>query len=443
MTLLPGPTLPHARASAQPLEAAARVAFRRLVPFLLICFIVAWIDRVNVGFAALHMNRDLGFSATVYGFGAGVFFLGYALCEIPSNLILCRVGARRWFARIMITWGALASSMALVHGQALFYGLRFLLGAAEAGFLPGVLFYLGAWFPAAYRARAIAAFMAAIPLSSIVGGPLAGLLLALDHRFGLAGWQWLFFLEGLPAVALGLVAVWYLPDSPAQASWLSPEQQSLLIDSVGRDDSANHSCELSLKGAVTHPTVWRLGLIYFLGSTGSYGLTLWLPEILKGLSGSPDFVVGLLSSIPYLAAAVGTLLIGAHSDRTGERRLHAAVPCLAAAGGFLAAAVLTSTPLALGSVALAATGIYGRNGPFWAMPRHFLSGKAAAGGLALINTVGALGGFLGPYAIGLIKDTTGLFRGGLLLLAVALTAAGLLTLTLRPSSLKPVLGRAS
>jgi MFS family permease len=404
----------------------------RLLPFLLSCFIVAWIDRVNVGFAALQMNKSLGFSDPVYGFGAGVFFLGYALCEVPSNLILYRVGARRWLARIMVSWGLLTSAMLFVRGPASFYGARFLLGAAEAGFLPGVIYYLGGWFPAAQRARAIALFMSAIPLSAVIGGPLAALLLSLHARLGLAGWQWLFLVEGLPAVVLGFVLLRVLPDRLEDARWLTPGEKEWL---VGQLRQANHASEKlphpsSLNAGLTHPLVWHFGAIYFLGSAGSYGLTLWLPQLLKSLSGLSDARVGLLSAAPYLVAAVGTILIAIHSDHTGERRLHSAVPCLIAAVGFFGSALTSSPWLSLGLVTIAAAGIYGRNGPFWAMPSQLLTGRAAAGGIALVNTVGAVGGFVGPYAVGLIRRFTGSFAGGLATLGLSLVAAGVLTLLL-------------
>jgi ACS family tartrate transporter-like MFS transporter len=416
-------------------DAAAKIAFRRLVPFLLVGYIVAWIDRVNVGFAALQMNHQLGFTPAVYGFGAGVFFIGYALFEVPSNLLLYRVGARRWFARIMITWGLLGSAMALVHGATSFYVLRFLLGVAEAGFFPGVIFYLGNWFPSSLRARAVAGFMTANPLSSAIGGPLAGLLLTLDSKMGLAGWQWLFLIEGIPAVVLGVVVLVYLPDTPADARWLSPEQRAALSERVRREDVAGKTHEATLAGALRHPGVWRLGIIYCLGSVGSYGLILWLPEILKGWSGYSNVVVGFASAIPYIVAAIATVLIGVHSDRTHERRLHAGVPCLIATVGFLGSALVHSPWLGLVGITLAAVGVFGKNGPFWAIPREFLCGPAAAGGLALINTVGALGGFLGPYAVGLVRHFSGQFTGGLLVLAGSLLVSGLMTLTLRRESL--------
>lgn len=411
-------------------DQAAGIALRRLVPLLLACYVINWIDRVNVGFAALQMNEDLGFDAAVYGFGAGIFFVGYALFEIPSNMILYRVGARRWIARIMVTWGLLASATMFVRSAASFNVLRFALGVAEAGFLPGVLFYLGSWFPNERRAGAIAAFMAASPVASIIGGPLAGALLLLDSNLGLAGWQWLFLLEGLPAVVLGLIVLRYLPDVPADARWLTADQKLALDARLRAEQAAASGMESSLGRSLRHPRVWHLGAIYFLGAIGTYGLSLWLPAIIKAASGYSDLGVGFVTAIPYVAATAGMVLIGRLSDRAMERRWHAAGACLLAAAGFLGSA-LSGTPLvALAFLSVAAFGNYGRNGPFWAMPREFLSGPAAAGGFALINTVGALGGFVGPYLVGLVRDATGEFSGGLLVLAAGLLGAGLLTLRL-------------
>src|SRR5262245_59784337 len=267
----------------------------RLIPFLLLLYIIAWLDRVNVGFAALQMNQDLQFSASVYGLGAGRFFIGYALFEIPSNLILVRVGARRWLARIMVTWGALAVAMMWVRSPMSFYVVRFLLGVAEAGFLPGVIYYLSNWYPAAQRARAVSMFMIGIPLAVVVGGPVAGLLLAMDGMFGLHGWQWLFLLEGAPAVILGIIVWLYLPDGPAQARWLAPPQQAWLADKIAEEHTAATARHgVGLKQALLHPTVWQLALIMFACQCGSYGLTLWIPQIIKGLSGLSDFGVGVV-----------------------------------------------------------------------------------------------------------------------------------------------------
>lgn len=414
-----------------PVKTIRKVTWR-LIPFLLLLYIVAWLDRVNVGFAALQMNQDLGFSPAVYGFGAGVFFAGYALFEIPSNLVLARVGARRWIARIMITWGLISLAMMFVRGSTSFYALRFLLGVAEAGFLPGIIYYLGDWYPAAQRARAVGWFMAAIPLSIVIGGPLAGLLLEMNGLLGLRGWQWLFLLEGIPAVILGFVVLGYLTDRPEHAHWLKPEEREWLSECIRAEQAqAKDRHGVGLGRALLHPTVWQLALIMFACQSGSYGLSLWIPQILKGLSGLSDLQVGMISAIPYIAAAIGMVLIGANSDRTGERFLHIAMPSFIAVIGFIASAYLTSPIPGMIALTVAAVGDLGSRGPFWALPGRFLAGSASAGGIALINTIGSLGGFVGPYAVGLVKNTTGNFTGGLLLLAFLLFASAIATLRLR------------
>jgi len=411
---------------------------RRLIPFLLLLYVIAWLDRVNVGFAALQMNRDLGFSPAVYGFGAGVFFVGYALFEIPSNLILARVGARRWIARIMITWGFVSASMMFVRSETTFYALRFLLGVAEAGFLPGIIYYLTHWYPAAARARAVSWFMAAIPLSIVIGGPLTGLILEMKGTLGLAGWQWLFLIEGLPAVILGVVVLFYLTDTPEQARWLDPEERTWLSARIRAEQAqAKSRHSVGLRQALLHPTVWQLALIMFACQSGSYGLTLWVPQILKGLSGLSDLHVGMISAIPYVCAAIGMVLIGTHSDRTGERFLHIAIPSTIGAIGFTASAFLLSPIPGMIALTIAAIGDLGSRGPFWALPGRFLTGSASAGGIALINTIGSLGGFVGPYGVGLVKNATGDFTGGLLLLAFMLFASAIATLHLRRA---PALG---
>ena len=417
-------------AHENPERDAVRKATRRLVPFLLSLYVVAWLDRVNVGFAGLQMNRDLGFDAAVYGFGAGIFFIAYAACEVPSNLILHTVGARRWIARIMITWGLLSASMLLVHSRTSFYVLRCLLGAAEAGFFPGIIYYIGNWFPRVERARAMAGFTAAIPLSSVIGGPLSGALLGLNGVAHLAGWQWLFLVEGIPAVVLGLVVFRFLPDEPRDANWLSPAQRQALSDAIARERDTMPGARQPLTAVFKNPLVWVLGVAYFLGSICSYGLTLWMPEILKGLSGLSNALVGVISAVPYLIATIATLLVGRHSDRTGERVRHVAVTCFVGALGFGVSAVLHSPWFGFVALTVAAAGTFSRNGPFWALPSLFLAGQNAAAGIAFINTIGALGGFAGPYVIGVVKKATGSFTGGLLFLSGALLVAGMLALTM-------------
>jgi len=404
----------------------------RLIPFLFLLYIVAWMDRVNVGFAALQMNQDLGFSSSVYGFGAGVFFAGYALFEVPSNLVLARVGARLWIARIMFTWGLISIATMFIRGPLSFYVLRFLLGVAEAGFFPGIIYYLSDWYPARQRARAVGWFMAAIPLSIVFGGPLAGALLELHGLLGLAGWQWLFLLEGIPAVLLAFVTLAVLTDHPEQARWLEPQEKQWLSTTIRAEQArARDLHKVGLMRALLHPTVWLLAFILFTCQTGSYGLSLWIPQILKDLSGLGNFQIGLITAIPYIAAAIGMVLIGAHSDRSGERIWHIAIPSMFAVIGFSLSAWMSSPLPAIIALTVAAIGDLGSRGPFWALPGRFLSGSAAAGGIALINTIASLGGFVGPYAVGVVRDRTGSYTGGLLFLAALLGVGIIGTLLLR------------
>ncbi|MCA1715770.1 MAG: MFS transporter [Actinobacteria bacterium] len=404
----------------------------RLIPFMFVLYIVAFLDRVNVGFAALQMNEDLGFSDTVYGIGAGIFFIGYFVFEIPSNLIMEKVGARVWIARIMITWGVISSAMFLVGGETSFYVLRFLLGVAEAGFFPGMILYLTYWFPARERARRVALFMTAIPISGVFGSPLSGALLTLDGFAGLAGWQIMFLAEGIPAVLLGLVVLRFLPNGPDEAGWLQPEERAWLRGALEQENriKSEHG-EYTTRQALTNGKVWLLSAIYFGVVTSVYGVSLWLPLIIEDLSGFGTFAVGLLGAIPYLAGAVGMVLFARHSDATGERRWHVAVAAFIATVGLVLTGATASPIVEMAALTLAALGIYSTLATFWSLPTAFLSGTAAAAGIALINSVGNLGGFVGPYVVGALSDATGSFYAGLLLLAVLVLVAGLLALTVR------------
>ena len=405
---------------------------RRLIPFLFLLYIVAFLDRVNVGFAALQMKQDLGFGDAVYGLGAGIFFIGYFVFEVPSNLILERVGPRFWIARIMITWGVISSAMMFVSGEAAFYALRFLLGVAEAGFFPGIVLYLTYWFPAAERARAVALFMTATAMAGVVGGPLSGALLEMDGLAGLEGWQWLFLLEGIPAVVLGFVVLGFLTDRPEHAEWLEPGERSWLVARLAEERASverSHG-RIALRRAFVDGRVWSLAILYFALVLGIYAVSLWLPQIVAGLAQMSDFEVGLVSALPYVGASVGMVVVGAHSDRTGERRWHIAAPALVGAAGFVASAAFEHPVLALLGLSVAALGIWSALGPFWTLPTAFLAGTAAAGGIALVNSVGNLGGFAGPWALGLIKQATGSFAPGLLLLALALVVVAVLALRL-------------
>jgi len=419
------------------LEAATlRRVTRRLIPFMFVLYIANFLDRVNVSFAALQMNRDLGFSSAAYGLGAGVFFLGYCVFQVPSNLVLARVGARRWIGGIMIVWGVIASAMMLVRGVGSFYTLRALLGVVEAGFFPGMILYLTYWFPAVERARAVAGFMTAIPISGVVGGPISGALLGLNGVAGLAGWQWLFLLEGLPSVLLGAAALWYLTDRPADAAWLPADERAWLSQHLQQEQARTAAMHgTRLRQALLSGVVWQLGLLYFLIIAGLYGQGLWLPQIIKGSSQLTDFAVGLLSAAPALAAAVAMVAVAAHSDRTRERHLHVAAPLVAGAIGFAATAATLETPLlATAALSLSAIGFTSALGPFWTLPTTFLSGAAAAGGIALINALGNVAGFAGPYLVGLVKDATGGYAGALLTFGVLMLAGAALALALRRAS---------
>ena len=401
---------------------------RRLIPFMFVLYVIAYLDRVNVGFAALQMNADLKFSAAVYGLGSGIFFIGYFLFEIPSNLILGRIGARIWVARIMITWGIVASATAFIQGPRSFYLVRFLLGLAEAGFFPGMILYLTYWFPARHRARTVALFMTATAVSGVISGPVSGTLLTMHGTGGLSGWQWLFILEGLPAVVLGIAVFFYMTDRPEKAKWLSEEEKAWLINRL-KDEQVRKS-QFGIERfmhALKSGRVWLLCLIYLSIVIGLYGVGLWMPLIIKGVSGLSDFMVGIVSVFPYLLAAVGMTFIGISSDRTGERRLHTAGSIALAAAGMVLTAYTRNPVLELVSLSLVAIGIWGTLGPFWALATSFLSGTAACGGIALINSVGNLGGFVGPYIVGVIKDITGVFKYGLIVLAVILIIGCFLT----------------
>jgi MFS transporter, ACS family, tartrate transporter len=406
---------------------------RRIIPFAFICYVIAYIDRVNIGFAATQLQRDLGLSATEYGIGAGLFFLGYCLFEIPSNLILDRVGARRWIARIMIVWGLVSMATMFITEVWSFMIARVVLGIAEAGFFPGIVLYLTYWFPAAERARTNALFMMAAPVSVIIGAPVSEAILKLNGRLGLHGWQWLFLLEGLPAVILGVMALKVLTDRPEQAEWLEPSERKWLADTM--------SAERALRGATGHGSiaksfasgrVWLLCAVYFMNTTVTYGIFLWLPRILIEVTGASGFRLSLMTAIPFVAALIAMVVIGRHSDRTGERKFHVAACALTAATGLaLAVTFKDITWLLVLSFALSQMGQRSVMSVFWAIPPMLLSGTGAAAGIALINAVGNLGGFFGPSMMGALRDWTGGYSGGLMVLAGALAVEAVLVSTLR------------
>jgi D-galactonate transporter len=402
----------------------------RIVLYCFVLFIVNYLDRVNVGFAALHMNRDLGISATSYGFGAGIFFLGYIAFEIPSNMILHRVGPRRWIARIMVSWGLISCGMALVQGERSFYLMRFLLGLAEAGFVPGVLLYLTYWFPARDRAKATAGFMTATVLSTVIGAPISGWILSSNPQwFGLAAWQWLFLLEGGPAVVLGIVTYFYLADRPKDGRWLEPEERSWLLAQLEQENREVESVgSHEFRTIFRDRRVWLLTLIYGFNAVAVYGVVLWLPQIVRSIGRLTDFQTGIVTAIPFVFATLGLILVARNSDRTGERKFHTALS--AGCGGvFLAASALAPSPLAsLLLLCVAAFGVWAFLGVFWALPTQFLTGAAAAGGLAFINGFAQFGGLAGPYLVGWIRDATQSFTPGLLVLASGPIIAALLCL---------------
>jgi len=397
--------------------ATMRLVTLRIIPFLMICYFIAFVDRVNAGFAALQMNHDIGLSAAAFGLGGGLFYITYVICEVPSNLAMQKVGARLWIARIMISWGIVSAGMAMVSGPYSFYAVRLLLGAAEAGFFPGVILYLTYWFPAKYRGRIVALFMVAIPLSSFFGSPISAALLQLDGLGGLHGWQWMFILEALPAVILGIVSFFFLADGPANARWLTDAQRQWLTDRLAAERTSTTKVgHLSLWQVMTNRYVLAASLIYAGASGASQCLSLWQPQIIKSF-GLTDMQTGLLNSIPFGVASLLMLFWGRNSDRMQERRWHTAIP-LALLGGSLACAPLTD---ALGPtiviLCVAVTATYIVKGPFWALSTEWMSAGVAAAAIAQVNAIGNLGGFFGSYLLGAIKDATGSYALGLLPLA--------------------------
>ncbi len=396
----------------------------RLIPFMMLLYIVNYVDRVNVGFAALTMNKDLGFSPSVFGFGAGIFFFSYALCQVPSSVILERAGAKRAVFCIMVMWGLLSASTALVQGQASFYALRFLLGVAEAGFFPGMVFYLTLWFPRGYRARFTAIFVAGIPLASIIGGPLSGLILGIDGLGGLHGWQWLFLMEGIPAGLLAFAVLKLLPDGPASAPWLSDAEKQTI---AGRITSEGTAAERDLWAGLRNPRVLALGLVGFGDGAALYGSQLWLPQIIKAM-GFSNLGTGFVIALPYAAGMAAMIFWGRSSDRRGERVWHIAIALLIAAAGFVGASVAPSNFLMVLALTVAVVGILAYFGPFFTFPSSFLCGPAAAGGIALVNAFTNFGGFVGPSVIGMIKQRTGDYADAMAALAIVLTISAAIIL---------------
>lgn len=420
--------------SEQISQSALRKVRWRLIPFLFLLYIVAYLDRANLSFASIDMNRDLGFSAAVYGFGSGIFFLSYTLFEVPSNLILARIGVRIWIARIMFTWGIFATAMMFVTNPATFYTMRFLLGAAEAGFFPGIILYLTHWFPARERARAVGLFMTATAMAGVIGAPISSALLQMHGAAGIKGWQWLFLIEGLPAMVLAPVVLYYMTELPSDAKWLTAEERDWLTREMAAEHAQTEGAHVTLGAALTSARLWIVSLPYFCIVIAFYGVAFWLPTIVQAGSGLSSTMVVLLSAIPYVAATAGLAVIGSHSDHTGERRWHVAGPCLIGATGFILTILAPRTPaFALTTLSIAAFGVWGTLGPYWTLPTAFLRGTAAAGGIALVNSIGNLGGFVGPYLVGWIRDATGGFTAGLLALASILVIGAVIVLSVRTS----------
>ena len=411
------------------LDALYRRVSWRLMPFLFLCYVAAYLDRVNVGFAKLQMLNDLRFSDTVYGVGAGIFFIGYFIFEVPSNLLMTRTGARIWIARIMISWGLISSALMFANSVASFYVLRFLLGAAEAGFFPGIILYLTYWYPAHRRARMVALFMSGVAVAGIVGGPLSGWIMkTFAGLYGLSGWQWLFLLEGLPSVLIGIWTLFYLDDGIRAARWLSEDDKQRLERAIAEDRQQQHS--MSLAQLFRSGKVWLLALVYFLCVMGLYGVSFWLPQLIKNSGVTDVFDIGLLSAIPYCVAALVMVLAARHSDRTGERRWHTAIAALAGALGLVAATIYSdNTVVALAALSVATAGILTTFPIFWSLPTAMLGGTAAAAGIAMINSIGNLAGFVSPYLVGAIRDATHSTANGIYLLAVSLLAGALLVVT--------------
>ncbi|MBX9961999.1 MAG: MFS transporter [Burkholderiales bacterium] len=394
----------------------------RVLPFLLVAYLICIIDRLNVGLAALTMNAELGFTATIYGWGAGLFFFGYFLGEVPSNLILSKVGARLWFARIMVTWGIFAIAMGFISGNVSFFVIRFLLGVAEAGFFPGVIYYLTLWFPAEYRGRIFGLFIIISPLNNTIAAPLGGLILKyFDGSMGLPGWRWLFIIEGLPTLLLAYLCLRLVTDSPDKATWLTDAEKAHLRDKLHREaESRTDTKHLTLWQTLAHPKVLLFAVVYTALAIGIYGLSLWMPQLIKGMGVADSFHIGLIMAVPYLIATICMVLWSRHSDKTKERVFHCAGALALGAVGMVSSAFIQSPVLAMVALTFAAIGMYCSQPVFWAMPATYLTGVAAAGGIAFINSVGNLGGFVGPFMVGWLKDHAGGFQAGLVFLGACL-----------------------
>ena len=409
---------------------------RRLFPFMIVLTMINFLDRVNIGYAALTMNKDLGIDPAVFGLAAGIFSLGYILFEVPSNVLMHRVGANIWLARIMFTWGLVVIGMAFVTGATGLYVMRFLLGVAEAGFIPGMTLYILLWIPLRQRARLTAIWILATPFAGIVGGPLAGLLLQLDGVLGFKGWQWLFIAEGLPAVLLAFATYFYLTPVPAQARWLADDERQWLQRTLAEEDEKIHGetrQKFSLASALVNWRVLVLGLLYIGMNMGLSGINNWMPTIIKSLGTLTNFEVTCVSAIPWICGAFAAILWGRHSDRRNERYVNLTIPLIVGAIGFAASAYVGSPLLGIVCLSIAVMGIIAGYTVFWVVPGTFLTGVAVAGGIALVNSMGNLGGFIAPFAIGWIRQATGSFTDALLVLAGAMAVSGVIAYLIRPA----------
>lgn len=407
----------------------------RLIPFMLLLYVIAYLDRINISFAGLQMNKDLGFTPEVFGLGSGAFFIGYFIFGVPSNIMVSKIGARRWIAAIMICWGLLSTSFFIVKSKEAFYLMRFLLGAAEAGFFPGMILYLTYWFPRREHAQAVSRFMTAIPLAGVLGGLISSQVLRMSGIMGMPGWKWLFIITGMPAVLLGFVVLLYLTDGPASCKWLSaPEREELCkhieADAIPSNDGVREN-------PFANPRVWLFAFLYFLLTLGMYGFQLWLPQIIESFGKESDSTAALLSAIPAIFQAVGMILVAKNSDRTSERRWHVAFCAWLAAASLIACAFCKNPVISLILLCTSAFGLWGGVGPFWALPTAHLSPSAKAAGIGLINSVGNLGGFVGPYLVGLVRERNPDFVYSLLALALPLLLAGVICVAALRASKTP------
>ncbi len=414
-------------------QAIIRKVTWRIIPFVFLLYIVSYLDRANIGYAALQMNAELALSSEVFGFVSGIFFIGYFLFEVPSNLLLDRFGARVWIARILVTWGVIAAATAFAQTAMHLYILRFLLGVAEAGFFPGIIVYLTYWFRSRELATTVALFTAAIPVSYVIGAPLSTWIMDNVHWLGWSGWRWMLFLEGIPAVFLGVLCYLYLTDRPEQARWLADEEKVWLLAELERDRQARKDVRhFGALKAMSNPKVLYLAFIYFVYQCGSLGVGYWMPQIIKGFSSALSHTqIGLIATIPYIVATLVMIAWSRRSDRHGERRLHSALPLAVAAVALVGAGLVRDPYLAIGLISLALAGLYSFKSPFWALPTLFLSRSTAAVSIAVINSIGNLGGFVGPFMIGMVKGNTQSASAGLLFLSALLAIAFIMTLLIR------------